>query len=462
MHDEDQDHLERERKWRPLLILPPLLVGVASLVLLVQARGAPERELRDELRHRVAVIEVPAVAVRPRAVGYGTAQPARVWTGVAQVSGRITETHPKLERGAFIPEGAVLVRIDPTDYQLAEAAAQADIAQLEAQLAELEVREENTRRSLDIERRRLALSRRELERKRKLRERGMISESEVDQEERRFLEHRQSVQALENELDLVPSERRRIEAERERARVRVEQAHRDLEHTAIRAPFDCRIAEVEIETAQFVSAGETLVVADGIAAAEVFAQVPLASFRNVLPPGLEFGGMTPETTWELPARLGLSARLRLRSGDFAAEWQGRFDRVSTLDPETRTVGVVVVVERPYAGARPPERPPLVKNMFVEVEIGGRPQAQTVVLPRASVHEGRVYVVGADERLEIREVAIGFSQGDFVTIRRGVEAGERVLVSDPVPAVAGMRLDPVVDEAAASRLLTQTRGDETSP
>jgi multidrug efflux pump subunit AcrA (membrane-fusion protein) len=160
----------------------------------------------------------------------------------------------------------------------------------------------------------------------------------------------------------------------------------------------------------------------------------------------------------LPEVLGLSATVRLRSGDFAVEWAARFARISaTIDPETRTVGVIVAVDEPYRRARPPVRPPLVKNMFVEVELRGKPLPATPVIPRSALVGDEVFVAGPDNRLERRKVEVSLLQTNFVAIGRGLEAGERVIVSDLSPAIDGMLIDPVPDEGLAQRLAAEARG-----
>ena len=80
-------------------------------------------------------------------------------------------------------------------------------------------------------------------------------------------------------------------------------------------------------------------------------------------------------------------------------------------------------------------------------------------PRAALHRGQdggaiVYVAGADDRLERRRVEIGFSQADLVTVKAGLTVGERVVLSDPVPAIEGMLLLPTSDDYAFARLMSQ--------
>ena len=85
---------------------------------------------------------------------YGSAQPARVWTAVAQLAGRVVYAHPRLRNGGLIPADTELVRIDPVDYEL-------NLAQARAELAELGVQESNTNASLVIEERSVILAERE-------------------------------------------------------------------------------------------------------------------------------------------------------------------------------------------------------------------------------------------------------------------------------------------------------------
>jgi multidrug efflux pump subunit AcrA (membrane-fusion protein) len=141
------------------------------------------------------------------------------------------------------------------------------------------------------------------------------------------------------------------------------------------------------------------------------------------------------------------------------DWPARFARLGDgIDPLTRTVDVVVVVDNPYGQAVPGQRPPLTKGMFVEVELRGPLLTPVAVVPRAALLEGmRVHLAGPDDRLETRQVEVGIVQNGFATITRGLSPGERVVVSDLIPAVEGMRLAPVRDEAAEKALATASAG-----
>ena len=116
------------------LLLVIAALGAAVLVALVHGRAGPVQVAGANPSRPVRVISAPRVDVVPRAMGYGRVRPAHVWQAVAEVSGRIVAHDPRLEVGAILPKGEVIARIDPTDYQLAVARAEADILAARAQL----------------------------------------------------------------------------------------------------------------------------------------------------------------------------------------------------------------------------------------------------------------------------------------------------------------------------------------
>lgn len=429
---------ERSALRRRFLLLPPLIVGVLVLAWMVQGREPPARADHGEPARTVRVVAAPLVELTPQADGYGPVRPARVWTAVAQVAGRVVEIHPKLRDGEILPAGTLLVRIDPGDYELV-------LRQTQAELAELEVREDNARASLAIEERNLQLAGDDVERRRKLRRQGTMPQSSVDDAERVMLGTRAAVQNLHNTLALIPAQRGVLQAQAARAQ-------RDLERTEIRAPFTLRVAALAIEADQYVGVGQALFQGDDVQRVEVDAQFALSALRRLFIGSRELKLDVAHLAEQIPALAGLDPLVRLDVGNHVAEWQAEFVRFSDdVDAKTRTMGVVVAVDRPFDKVKPGYRPPLSKGMFVQVALRGRRQAPRVVIPRNAVRRGSVYVAGADDRLRVQPVEVLFNQGDLSVIASGLEAGERVVVSDLVPAVGGMLLRTEVDEALAARL-----------
>jgi RND family efflux transporter MFP subunit len=436
---------ESPSRRRMLLILPPIVLGVLVLMWMAGGKQPPSKTERGEPTRTVRVIEVPRLDLVPIAEGYGPVRPDRVWTAVAQVAGRVVAIHPRLRDGEILPEGKELARIDPVDYELA-------LAQAKAELAELEVQEQNARSSLAIEERNLALARRDLERKRKLVQQGTTSESAADEAERVMLSTRTAVQNMQNTLALIPTQRRLLEAKAARA-------ERDLQHTTIRAPFNLRVANLKIEADQFVSMGQTLFEGDAVERVEIQAQVAMSSLRRLFIGRPDFKVDISRLSEQLPELLGFKPLVRLDLGNHVAEWEAEFVRFSDdVDPETRTMGVVVAVDRPFDKIKPGYRPPLSKGMFVQVVLRGRTQPGRVVVPRSAVRGGAVYLADDENRLRRRPVEVLFGQGTLSVIGAGLAPGERVVVSVLVPAVEGMLLEPRVDEVLTAKLKAAAGGE----
>jgi len=419
-----------------LRLLLALAIGAGIAVLLVMTGPAPDRLDHVETAVPVRITTAQAVPVAPMAVGYGFSRPARTWSAVASVRGTVIETHPDSTEGRFIPAGEMVLRIDPGDYELALAEADADLATLRAEADQLAAEQANLQAVLGIERNRLALAEQDLERIRQLVGQGAAAQARLDDQERATLTFRRTVQELENALVLIPVQQARLQAQMARTETRLARAARELAQTEIVAPFDMRVAEIQVEAFQFVNAGQTLLTGEGTDRAEIVAQVPIEQFRRVVAAVLGETGLAPLAQMHTADIAAIAAEVRLVGSDTV--WPARIEQVQTgLDARTRTVQAVVSVDDPYDFGE--GGVPLVRNMYLEVTLTGPERAPAVTLPDAAVHAGRVLIIGADDRLDLRAVEIAFRQDGVAVLRAGVAPGERVVLDDLVPAIAGTLL-----------------------
>jgi hypothetical protein len=74
-----------------------------------------------------------------------------------------------------------------------------------------------------------------------------------------------------------------------------------------------------------------------------------------------------------------------------------------------------------------------------------------LLESQAVRNGTVYLVDDEQRLRLQQVDVLFSQDDWAVIADGVEPGDRVVLSDLIPAVPDMLLDPRVDSGLTAVL-----------
>ncbi|MBW3600354.1 MAG: efflux RND transporter periplasmic adaptor subunit [Planctomycetes bacterium] len=442
---------------RRLLFVPPVMLGVGVVALLATQREVPQRKGTPEVSRAARVIEVAPVDVAPRVMAHGVARPADIWRAVAEVQGRVIEVHPELAAGGLLERGETLLKIDPTEYELASAQLQADLNQVASQIHELETQRENEQGLLKIEEQSLRTTQQELARLESLHRRS-VSDTQLDQQRRVVLAQEHNVKRMENSLKIIPEKIKTLQAVRQIKEAALKQAELNLAKTVLKAPMDCQLGPTQVQVGQFVTAGEVLFEAHGTQVAEIEAQVPPAQVRNLMAPAQSFRLPMTVSTQTVRKALDVEVKVRLRAGDYSAEWKGRFSRLrEKMDPQTRTVGLVVAVDRPYEKAVPGQRPPLLAGAFCEVELRGPPRRKRIVIPRSALHGGEVYVVNDEGRLERRPVEVEFAQGDFLCLQSGLTAGETLIVSDITPAIEGMLIEPTLDQELRRAITAEAAG-----
>lgn len=324
---------------KPLLILPPLAIGILGFMAMNRAE-APPVETREESRLTVRVTPVEAGPLDVTATGYGRVEAVRNWTAVSQVAGRVIDGLDDLSEGALVDEGTVVLQIDPTDYELAVQKAQANIAAAQAALAELDRMEENSLRLLELEQDILDVAQAEYDRVKGLVDRGSNAVSSLDTAQKTLLAQENAVASITNTLALFPAQRASAEATLAVRQAELAEAERALENTTITAPFRGRISESSVEIGQYVSTGETLLSISGIDAAEIVASFPTSSFGAV---ALVSIGQTLQDVAEVDSSgiisfltaAGVTATVQMDIADFSASWDAELVRFrGTIDSDT--------------------------------------------------------------------------------------------------------------------------------
>lgn len=382
----------------PIVILVFGLVAVRALDRL-KPRMEPSPPAAVAPLVRVVVAELSDVHVRVRT--QGTVVPRTESDLVPQVAGEVVWASPKLVSGGFFEKGDALVRIDPGDYRVEHRSAEAAVARAESEF----------RRAVT-----------ELDRQRQLMQRGVASQSRIDDAE--------NAHAV-------------TEAAVREAKARRVQAQRDLARTELRAPFRGRVRTKDVDVGQFVNRGAAIATLYAVDFAEVRLPLPDRELRWLdLPLG-----------YSEPLADGPEITLRAEFAGEPREWRGRVVRTEgEIDARSRMVHVVARVEDPY-GRDDPEarRAPLAVGLFVEAEIEGRTLSGAFELPRAALHadragEGdRVHVVDAEGRLRVRPVEVLHTERETVVIGAGLAPGDRVSISALGAVVDGMPVR-VADEA----------------
>lgn len=433
------------KKWLPgrgWLVLPPIVVGILVVAVLARSKQALPRTEPRETAIPVDVLTVDEVPVRPSAIGYGTARPKNVWTAVAEVGGRAVEIHPDLRTGNEINASEVLVKIDPTDYQLRIQQRTAERSQAEAQLEQLVQGERSDAESLKVQQELLKVRKTEAARLRELRGNAAASQSESDNAEAAYLQQELAVQTLKRTIALMPAQQLAAQAAIQLARAKLDEARRDLERTTLRAPFDGLLSGVDLQPQQYLAPGQSLFELHDIATVEVEAQFSLAQMSRLV----AIGDDPQESTEIVPHKIKpaevlaqLTATVTVRSGDVAVEFRGQPVRASgTIDEETRTLGIVVEVDS--TGQLDERRTVALRSgAYCEVVLARKAEARGILIPRTALRSGGVFLVNDTNRLQHHQVTVRGRFGKQLLVA-GLSPGVRLVANPPLQAADGLLIE----------------------
>ncbi|RIZ54036.1 efflux RND transporter periplasmic adaptor subunit [Vibrio sp. PID23_8] len=431
---------------KKLLFFPALGVGIIILFLAINLKpDLPVKPTRDRAR-LVETIPLELQAIAPVAIGFGKVAPKVEWKAIAEVTGKVVYRHPRLEKGQVLQSGTEILRIDPLDYELKLVQAQADLKSAQTSLAKLNQEEANLKATLKIEANRLKIANKELERKQNLRKKGLTSQSDVDQQQQIALSQRKLVLDIENQIGLMPDEKKVAQALVKVNASKVDEAKRSLDKTLIHLPYDLRIAEVDIEQNQVVNLQQIMVIAHGIDIMEVEAQLSIHDMQTLAASIGEF--TRDESGIPQPDTESIHAFIELNSGNLSAHWPAKVARISeTVDPSQATAGVILEIQQDYRSLTPTSAPPLVNGMFVQARIEGQ-ENPSWVIPERALHGDKIYLMGEDNRLQVVTVEILYRRDNQVVIDGELEQGQKLIINDLLPAINGMLLKEAPQQSEA--------------
>mgnify|MGYP001340862411 FL=1 len=441
---------------KPLLFLPPLVVGVVGFVWMT-SRPAPDMPTLPETALAVRVQTISSHSIASEAVGYGRVTAEHSWSAIAEVQGRMVEMPIDLDVGNIVEKGQVLFGMDRTDHELARSKAAANVASVLAQIAEMTRQEENTTKLRDVEQRILEVAQAEYDRVKSLLDRGAGSVAAVDGAQKVLLAQQMSLTKTDNTLALFPAQKETLGATLALRQVELAEAERALSKTTILAPFRGRVARISGEPGQFVRVGDNLITLESTDAVEVVAELQPSAFGPLV-----FSLFNAETSPDVAPdieietsrfvdvlnEVGVTATVRLASNTEMQGWSAQIMRQrGSMDSETSAMGIVVRVSDPLVAHPALHRPPLHVGSFVEVTFQTKPSGNTLSIPRNAVHmsdQGNsfVYVANDEDRLEMHDVQLGQVLKDQVIVTKGLSDGQRLVLGSPNPPVLGMKLAPL--------------------
>ena len=197
------------------------------------------------------------------------------------------------------------------------------------------------------------------------------------------------------------SQLQQLEAQRDADRAAVNAAEARLAQTVIRAPFSGQLGLRRVSIGTIVSPSTVITTLDDTSRIKLDFDVPEV-FLSRLEPGLDV--IAHSAAWP------------------DAQFRGQVTSVDTrVDPVSRTITVRALLPNEQGRLRP--------GMFLTVSLL-KEDVQALMVPEQAIVPERsrqfVYVVGADDVVELREVHTGRRRPGEVEVLEGLSAGERVI------------------------------------
>ena len=350
---------------RKLLIVAIIGAAVLAVIAMSSMRPSPERKEREVLDPLVEVMVLEPMTASFRISSQGTVAPRTETVLSAEVSGTITWISPSFVAGGVFKRGETLMRIDPTNYEVAVRQAEALVKQRQIEFDGAE----------------------------KLRNQGYRAEAE----------YASAAAALATaEAELV-------------------RANRNLERTFIRLPYEGIVRSKQADVGQFVNPGTRLGVTFATDYAEV--RLPLTDSDLAFVELPHASDLASADRGNGPAVV-LSAVQRGRP----TEWPATIVRTEgVVDEKSRVTYAVARVADPYRLHG--EGSALPVGTFVQAAIEGSVADSVFQVPRAIVRgSDQLIFLDEENRIQVRSVDIARADATYVYVRGGAAAGERVVLT----------------------------------
>ncbi len=391
--------------------------------------------------------------------GYGTARTMGSADVVAEVAGRVIERPESIEAGKSVKAGDLIVRLDDTDYANALDVARQAAKSLDAQISGLRIETEQLGNQVRYATQEIEAARRDLERIEEAIAAGAGSAGERDVKLASLLRSQRALSVLQQQLDLIPSRRARLEAELSSQRANERIAQENVLRSAIRAPFAGDLQSVNARVGDWVGLGSSVARVVDLSRLEIPLKIAASA-----------------SSW---VKVGDEVRLWVRDPGAEPDQVGQITRIAPeADSASRTMTVFVEVEQDPGD---PDR--LLPGQFVHGRVVTHDPHDRVILPRRAVQSDQVFVASKSRDgsrvIEIMPVKVAYSfesrlpevdpiETQWVALEIGYEPVEhaRVAVSLLDQLVAGMRVqieseydsDMVVESKFQPTPQSETDGD----
>ncbi|MCC9606210.1 HlyD family efflux transporter periplasmic adaptor subunit [Blastopirellula sp. JC732] len=416
-----------------------------SVVVFVGLGQSEKPAEKGETSAAVPLVEAATVAVHHSGIDFeadGVVVPFQEVSLSAEVDGRIAYRAPECRIGQVVKQGNLLLKIADTDYQLKVQQLDHQLHQAEANLQELTVQIDAAKGQIALAEVNVEIKSREIRRFEAIKTNGAISKAEIDSAKLNEHNAMTELQSRRDSLELLLSQKVRLENACKLASLECEQARLDLSRTEIRAPIDGVITQDPVVQDSFVNRGEVVVVIQDSSQMEVRCSIRMNEMEWLWQSTLSDPNSTQLTaSYQFPET---PATVVYETESARYEWPAalRFFDGGKLSEVTRLVPCRVTVDadaKPNVIAKRPLTipPTLMSGMFVKVVIHADPKIPLLRLPKSAVKpNGYVWVIRDQKLHELPINVANASESEVIAYqdKEGIVA-EDLVVTSPLIAPA---------------------------
>ena len=378
------------KKFVPVL----LVLGAIMLAILMSAlKPEPLKAEEPEAALAVKTQILNRTEVTLSVESQGTVRPRTRTTLISEVSGTVLEVSDYFIVGGSFDAGDMLMRLDPTDHEVALQRAKAQLISANA--------------LLELEKARAVQAKKEWE---------MTGRPEADAP---ILALRKPYLA-EAEANIL------------QAKAQLKQAELKLQRATIRAPYAGMVSLKSVDVGQYVTTGSRL--------GETFA----IDFVEVRLPLTEKDLSQMETMSFQNSDVVNTVVLSGSANGNPASWSAEIVRTEGVVNElNRSQYVVARISNPYRlnQTQTASTPPLLVGTFVTAKLKGKTLDNVFKVPRSALLQGsKVAVVDDMQRLRINSVNVVFSDEGYYYVSEGLKEDAEVVVSAIGTPIEGSKLE----------------------
>ena len=378
-------------------IIPPVVIIAVALSLtaaMVLMKDPPARKEPPDDTMLVETVPLNGREISFEISSQGNVTAHTNTTLISEISGVVLEVSDAFVAGGFFKRGDELLRLDPSDYEVALQQAQANLIGMQAKLTREEALAEQAKKEWDLSGR--------------SRKQAPILALRTP-----YLEEARA-NVLTAEADL-------------------KKARRKLELTRVRAPYDGMVREKLVDIGQYINIGATLAHTFAVDFAEV--RLPLTD------QDIAFLDLPRAGSETLQTDNGPTVELTAVIGGTPYHWSANIVRTEgVIDERTRVHYAIARISDPYGISNGGERPPLAIGSFVTARIRSKPYRDIIPIPLQAVRGmDQVQIMDNEGRLRLRQADILRWDKQFIYIRDPDFENRHAVTTSIEDPVDGMKI-----------------------